>query len=94
MTGKRRKNAPGGRHIEHTVKLTEQEEKLLMMRANPCGVTPSRFLAEAALGDPGDLIEQKAWMFQLQALRRQMKESGYSPELQEKASELLRRLGE
>lgn len=91
---RRRQNHPGGRHIEHRVKVTQEEEEILQTRANAAGITVSRFLMEAALGDPNDVLERKTWRAQLLGLRQQMKESGYSEELQQRASILLQRLGE
>jgi hypothetical protein len=40
----------GGRQIIHKVKMTEEEEKLLQVRANAAGVSAARFLRDSALG--------------------------------------------
>lgn len=94
MPIRRRKNEPGGRHKIYPVRVSESEDQILKERANAAGITVSRLLAESALGDPSDALLRKTWRIQLMSLQRQMKESGYSQELQDKASELLARLGE
>lgn len=89
---RRRKKVPGGRPIVYHVTLTEQEDQILQERANAAGVTVVRLLSECTLGSEDDISTRKMWWTQLATLRQQMKESGYSQELQDKASDLLRRL--
>ncbi len=40
----------GGRQIIHKVRMTEDEEKLLQVKANAAGVSAARFLRDSALG--------------------------------------------
>lgn len=46
---RRRPAETGGRQIVHKVRVSDQEEQLLVERAQELGITVSRFLIEAAL---------------------------------------------
>lgn len=51
---RRRANAPGGRHHVHKVRVTPEEEALLLQRAVAQRVTVPRLLVEAALAGDGE----------------------------------------
>jgi hypothetical protein len=88
-----RKNEPGGRTHTTTIRLSEAEKKALQVRANSMSVTVSRLLVDSALM-PDDATQAQQWKIELRALRRQVSESGYTPDLEAQISDLLRRIAE
>lgn len=68
---RRRKNVPGGRQIRHVVKLSEREEKALQAKANQAGISVSRLLVEAALGETPE-VARRVWTNELLAIRYQL----------------------
>lgn len=56
---RRRANVPGGRRHSHEVKVTPQEEALLLQRAEAQRVTIPRLLVEAALAPQGETPTQR-----------------------------------
>ena len=57
---RRRANASGGRHHQHQVKVTPEEEALLQQLAQRQGVTVSRLLVESALAsERGETVTER-----------------------------------
>lgn len=56
---RRRANAPGGRRHSHEVKVTAEEEAMLLQRALAERVTIPRLLVEAALAPQGETPTQR-----------------------------------
>lgn len=56
---RRRANVPGGRRHSHEVKVTPEEEALLLQRAEAQRVTISRLLVESALAPQGETPTQR-----------------------------------
>lgn len=56
---RRRANVPGGRRHSHEVKVTPEEEALLLQRAEAQRVTIPRLLVEAALAPQGETPTQR-----------------------------------
>jgi hypothetical protein len=72
LSRRRRANAPGGRHHKHEVKVTPEEEALLLQLAAAQGITIPRLLVEAALArDRGEtLTERRDTLTELFRVRR------------------------
>ena len=67
-----RQRAPEpGRVHRHVVRLTAEEERRLIERAEAAGVTPARLLAEAALGN-APAPDRRVVVGELFAIRRQI----------------------
>ena len=56
---RRRANVPGGRRHSHEVKVTPEEEALLLQRAEAQRVTIPRLLVESALAPQGETPTQR-----------------------------------
>ncbi len=56
---RRRANVPGGRRHSHEVKVTPEEEAMLLQRAEAQRVTVSRLLVESALAPQGETPTQR-----------------------------------
>lgn len=56
---RRRANVPGGRRHSHEVKVTPEEEALLVQRAEEQRVTVPRLLVESALAPQGETPTQR-----------------------------------
>lgn len=56
---RRRANVPGGRRHSHEVKVTPEEEALLLQRAEAQRVTVARLLVESALAPQGETPTQR-----------------------------------
>lgn len=89
----RRKNEPGGRNIIYKIRLSEPEQKRLQVMANSRNITVSRLLAESALTET-DAVQSQVWANELRSLKRQVRETGCTPELDAKILDLLRRISE
>lgn len=59
MRRRRRANVPGGRRHSHEVKVTPEEEALLVQRAEEQRVTVPRLLIESALAPHGETPTQR-----------------------------------
>lgn len=68
---RRRANVPGGRHHVHKVRVTPEEEALLLQRAEAQRITVARLLVEAALsGDSDNATERRNLLEELFAVHR------------------------
>lgn len=88
-----RKNEPGGRSLMLAIRVSERERKALQIKANAMKVSVARMLVDTALRDD-DTMQAHVWRTELQGLRRQVNESGCTPELDAKILELLRKIDE
>lgn len=59
---RRRKNVAGGRRHAHLVRVTPEEEALLLQRATSLGVTVPRLLVESALAAQGETATERQWV--------------------------------
>ena len=59
MRRRRRANVPGGRRHSHEVKVTPEEEAMLLQRAEAQRVTIPRLLVESALAPQGETPTQR-----------------------------------
>lgn len=86
----RRKNEPGGRQIRYTIRLSEEEQKALQVKANALGVKVSRMLADAAFKND-DSVDAIVWLNELVAMNRRLAAAGFSDELQDQVQSLIRK---
>jgi hypothetical protein len=67
----RQRRHQGGRRHRHTVRLSEDEQRVIAARAGEAGVSVPRFLTEAGIaGDAGTASERRAAAAELLAVRR------------------------
>lgn len=67
----RQRRQEGGRQHKHTVRLSEDEQRIIAARAAEAGVSLPRFLAEAGVaGDAATASERRAAAAELLAVRR------------------------
>lgn len=59
MRRARRENVPGGRQHRHVVKVSPEEEALLLAKAAAQGVTIPRLLVESAMAGGGETASQR-----------------------------------
>lgn len=56
---RRRENVPGGRQHSHHVRVSPEEEAVLLVRANELGMSVSRLLAESALSGSAQVVAER-----------------------------------
>jgi hypothetical protein len=71
---RRRANHEGGRHFDHRVKVSAEEESRLLVLAHRQGVTVARLLVESALalGEAGEGVDRQAAITELFEVRRSL----------------------
>jgi len=87
---RRRKNSDGGRSIVYKIRLSEQEQKALQIKANSAGVTVAALLVSSAL-DVNLPLQQRIWNNEIAGLRRQLQQGKWDDDL---VMRLMRKLDE